>query len=369
MICGDRRGCFDVSSLLCPLSNFLLVDSPFIDSINDPPPLYSESDNRTVPSTFGEETPPLLPEGRWDLACSIGVQNGFLQLDHRSEPIWTPSVPTVTIDSSVYQRDGFSIKVGEFGIHVTNRLYHWTCDGNTDAGNLLLRKRDTISLTSLGPRLFLFQRTILKNGRDRGFCSDTKSCLEFNLQSPNFWTVTGPDIYQIDGFASDVVVQSSKLLRLWDANKQRFRWERKESALGRICGFVGKRFLREIEPGYYILHERETGRVYGNFRLPCHRVFHDQDEITRFGPVVSTGGLFVFKPCRRAFLIVRIHKRKVHARIWESAEDIKGHLVLRGGLENLELRLIGQRPNWNIYEATERVHTNGFLAKKMLHRR
>ena len=49
-------------------------------------------------------------------------------------------------------------------------------------------------------------------------------------------------------------------------------------------------------------------------------------------------------------LIFRVQKLTVDCRMLESADDTRGFLVLRGDLEQLGLKLIGQEPAWIKHE-------------------
>ena len=149
-------------------------------------------------------------------------------------------------------------------------------------------------------------------------------------------TITGTDIYQVEGYENDIVIRSPRFLRLWDLAKGKYRWER-EGAGGQICGFTRKYILLKV--GYFWLRERKTGHLYGEFRLPIYTAFTSLKEEHHFGPVMSARGLFLYKPGRKAIFIFQIDDEKVDARIWESTVDIQGRLLLRGGLDNLELEL------------------------------
>jgi hypothetical protein len=137
--------------------------------------------------------------------------------------------------------------------------------------------------------------------------------------------------------------------------KGKVRWEKKTGIGGRICGFTEEYVIKETGnwQGSRQLHKRKTGKNYGTFDLPWEPAFVDFCAKNHFGPVVSIGGLFLYKTCRKALFIFRIGKKEVEFRIWESTEDIQGYLVLRGSLEDLELELVGQKPTWTKYK--ERV--------------
>jgi hypothetical protein len=114
------------------------------------------------------------------------------------------------------------------------------------------------------------------------------------------------------------------------------------------------------------LYERKSGNIYGNFDLVHHRAFIDFDENKHFGPMMTTGGLVLYKPCRKAIFIFRVQDQEVDVRIWESTDDIQGALVLRGNLDNLELEIIGQTPRWTKYEEKRPIYRNGFIKKRLL---
>lgn len=65
---------------------------------------------------------------------------------------------------------------------------------------------------------------------------------------------------------------------------------------------------------------------------------------------MTTRGLFLYKPCRKTLFIFRVDNNQVEFRMWESAEDIQGSLVLRGNLDNLEMELLGKKSTWTKWE-------------------
>ncbi|KAH1355719.1 hypothetical protein KXW98_007559 [Aspergillus fumigatus] len=329
-----------------------LLNQQQVDRADDRPPPYSQGKDQVAPGT--EMTMSGVPVGPWELACNIGVQGPFLQLDARGEPTWTQVDCAATDGKQKYRRDGFTIALGLSQIMVTKQGYNWTCDASTYAGRLL-SNRDTISLRNLGQRLLVFERTVVAANRDRPKPKpreDKKGCLKVESQSSNIWVITGTDIYQVEGHGNDVVIRSPQFLRLWDMNKREFRWERTGGG-GHIWGFTQNHIIRKV--GKCWMHERKTGHVYGDFSLPINGLT-DLNEEHHFGPVVSASGLFLYKPGRKAIFIFRIGEREVDARLWESTDDIQGSLLMRGGLDNLELELIGQKPTWTKYDETWPVY-------------
>ena len=231
--------------------------------------------------------------------------------------------------------------------------------------------RNTVSLRQLGEHLLFFERTIVTNDRERPLpitCDDCKGCLKIESVSPglrsNIWTITGTDIYQVEGYENDIVVRSPRFLRLWDMAKGRFRWEREGSSSGCIWGFSEKYII--VKVGYCHLHERRNGNVYGNFDLVHHRAFIDFNLDNHFGPVMTLGGLVLYKPCQTAIFVFQIHNNEVDVRIWESTDVIQGALLQRGNLENLELRILGQTHEWSKYEEKIQIHKNGLIKKRLL---
>jgi len=326
-----------------------------------------------TPNTSERRAPSGIPVGRWDLACSIDVKGGLLQLNSAGEPTWTPSDDT---SDRAYQRDGFSIFQAPSlpstvaRVMVASPSYTWECDANSVIGELLMPRRNNVCLRSLGKHLVVFEQTVLSDDRDRPPPKprdDPKGCLCLKIEmlsSTNIWSITGTDIYQVEGDGNDLVVQSPKYLRLWDMAKGKFRWEIFEGSgdIHRIHGFTEKYIVRTV--GYWHLLERTTGRTHGDFRLPSYPAFCDLNKKYHFGAVVSTGGLFLYKPGRKALYIFRITDKQVECRMWESAEDIQCLLVLRGDLDNLELELIGQKPTWKTKsEETTPVFRNTWLKK------
>lgn len=243
----------------------------------------------------------------------------------------------------------------------------WVCDANTHARQLLISGRNTVSLRQLGEHLLVFERKIMTNDRDRPPPKprdDPKGCLKIELLALNIWTITGTDIYQVEGYENDVVVRSPRFLRLWDMAKGKFRWERERSSSGCIWGFSPKYII--VKVGLCHLYERKSGNVYGNFDLVHHRAFIDFKLDNHFGPVMTTGGLVIYKPCQKAIFIFQIRNNEVDVRIWESTDAIQGALLLRGNLENLELEILGQTHEWRKYEEKIQIHQNGPIKKRLL---
>lgn len=295
-------------SFPCIASHKLLAITQPADEVGDPPPPYSKGE-RNAPSTSGEGTPPLVPAGLWDLACNIDVQGRPLELDATGEPRWMEDTSSTAFGNRAYRRDGFRITIDLRQVTVRNQVHVWTCHANTDTGRLLISKRNTVSLRGSGERLLVFERSIVKENRNRPPSKphgDSESCLKIETQSPNIWTISGTDIYQVEVCENDVVVRSTGFLRLWDMAEGRFLWE-KRAVPGSVCiwGFINKYIL--IEVGSCHLYERRSGNDYGKFDLPCHQAFIDWDESRRFGPVMSAGGLFLYKPCQKAIFMFEIH--------------------------------------------------------------
>ncbi|KAJ5544102.1 hypothetical protein N7494_005381 [Penicillium frequentans] len=338
------------------------------DVVDDSPPPYPTGD-RNTPSTGDEATPPLIPGGHWDLACSIHVQGGLLQLSATGEPEWLQDTPFTASGNRAYRRDGFTITLDLPQVSVRNQVHIWTCDANTDAGRLLISERNTVILRGSRERLFVFERSSMTANQNRPLSiprGSSECCLKIETQSPNIWTISGTDIYQVEICENDVVVRSTGFLRLWNMAEGRFLWEQR-AVPGSvwIWGFIDKYIL--VKRGNCHLYERRSGNDHGQFDLPCHQAFIDWNESHHFGPVMSAGGLFLYKPCQKAIFIFEIRDRAVDFRIWKSTDDIRGSLVLRGNIENLELDLLGQKPQWTNYEETERLHKNDFINKSLLH--
>jgi hypothetical protein len=338
----DRDNCVENSPRLA--SMMLSRYNQSVDHADDLPPSYSQA------------TTPPLPSGRWELACNIGVQDLFLQLNAEGEAIWTQ------VSKEEYRRDEFIISLGLPQITVTNQAYKWSCDANTEAGQLLMTKRDVVSLRSVRGRLFVFERTVVATNPFRPKpqpCEDEKGCLKVLSQSSNIWTINGTDIYQVEGDGEDVIIRSPRFVRLWNMTKAKY-WEKRYE----------NTFILALTPKFVVLKlgrchmvERKTGRRHGDFDLPATDLTYVNDN-NHFGPVVSPGGLFLYKPGRKTLIIFRIGDEKVDARVWKSATDIQGFLLLRGELDNLEIELVGSQPTWTKSIETCYVYRETDLIKK-----
>lgn len=211
----------------------------------------------------------------------------------------------------------------------------------------------------------MFERTVVTQDRSRPRPpprADPRGCLKVEPLSSGIWVVSGTDIYQVKVDEGDLVVLSPGYLRLWDMEKNQLRWER--DCVGRIQGLT-KEYV--VMDGYWWkLRNRKNGHLYGDFMFPIFPAFADLDERNHFGPVVSTRGLFLYKPCQKALCIFRIGDKDVEFRFWESTDIIKGSLVLRGDLENLELELVGQKRTWSEHKTTERIFKRNWFERLLL---
>ena len=187
-------------------SHIFLANSNLAKTSDDPPP-YS-TDNEPASIQGEEGVPHRIPGGYWDLACNIGVQGPLLQLNPIGKPKWAQDVSA--FGDRLYRRDGFGVTLCLSQIMVEHEAGKWICDANTYAGQLLMSRRNTVSLRQLGERLLVFERTIMTNDRDRPAPKprgDLKGCLKIESQAPDIWTIIGTDIYQVEGYENDVVVR------------------------------------------------------------------------------------------------------------------------------------------------------------------
>ncbi|KAL7903811.1 hypothetical protein GGI35DRAFT_465183 [Trichoderma velutinum] len=327
-----------------------------------PPPYQAtaSTDTKCLPSNILVES--------WDLACNINVQDGFLQLDAKGKPVWI-SVDTAFPSDQKYQQDGFTITQSTSQITVTNLENAWICRKDTIVASLLMPRRDRVSLRSLGKNLIVFERTTVTNNRYQPqpiSQNDERGSVKVELEpsNANVWHLYGTDIYQAEGDGDDLVIDSPNYLRLWDITRRKFRWEKREPGKGYIRGFTEKYVIREV--GYHRLHKRRSGHIHGNFQYPKYSKYIDFNEENQFGPVVSTNGLFLYKPCQKALFIFRVGDDEVDFRIWESTSNIEGCLVLRGNLEKLELKLLQQEPSWKKYHSSEPIVKINFIKRKII---
>ncbi|KAL7904207.1 hypothetical protein GGI35DRAFT_463893 [Trichoderma velutinum] len=319
-------------------------------------------------STDAESLPSNILRESWNLACNINVQDRFLQLDAKGKPVWT-TADTAPPSDQRYQRDGFTITQSTSQITVTILENTWICQNGTIVASLLISRRNSVSLRSLGKNLIVFERTIVTDNRykPRPISQvDEKGSLKMESEpsNANVWYLCGTDIYQAEGDEDDLVIESPNYLRLWDMAERNFRWEKREPGGRYIRGFTKKYVIREV--GYHHLHKRTSGHIHGSFEYPKHSKYIDFKEENRFGPVMGTNGLFLYKPCKTALFIFRIGDDKVDFYIWESTSNIEGYLVLRGKLENLELKLLQQEPSWNIYYSPQDIVKNDILKRQFI---
>jgi hypothetical protein len=164
----------------------LSLGNPHLSSkANDPPPPYASQAYQIVPDTGENGAPSGIPDRHWDLAYSIDVQGGLLQLNAAGKPTWTSDA---IFGDGAYRREGFSKSrdPSRAQVIVDNRAYSWSCDANNVVGQLLMSKRDNVSLKNLGKHLIVFERTVTIEDQDRPRPTpreDPKGCLKVELQS------------------------------------------------------------------------------------------------------------------------------------------------------------------------------------------
>lgn len=147
------------------------------------------------------------------LANSLANQQSA---DHTDDPMppYTQGQDQVVPSTEglrIYHQDEFIIILGLSQIWVTNQEYYWTCDANTDLGQLLVSQHGTISLSNRGGRLFVVEGTVATTNTDRPNPKpreDDKRCLK------------------VEGYENDVVIRTPRCLSLWDMTKRRFRREK-----------------------------------------------------------------------------------------------------------------------------------------------
>ncbi|KAK1713410.1 uncharacterized protein BDZ83DRAFT_756782 [Colletotrichum acutatum] len=324
---------------------------------------------------------PKLPEGRWNLACSIGLTRPQLQLRSDGKLSWMHVPEDAKIKG--FERDGFFITKGAGQITVAFQDTEWTCSSSSTAGMLLSDPHRQVRLMRLAQDLVVYEQANVNKepGLRRPLMATEGQSepLTVEIGSSGILTITGAAVYQVDGDGDDVVMVTSHQYRdgrdntvgeaiqdlsLWDRKEGKFRWTHSCEKLGRIWGFTETFILMKV--GNVHLHRRNDGKTHGTFLWPSIKNFIEFTPHHDHGPVMSTNGLLLRKPCSKAIFIWQVRDKRVHFRIWESTADIQGHLALRGSLDQLELVLVGQQARWTQYEVTEPIYKWSPLRRFMM---
>jgi hypothetical protein len=263
-----------------------------------------------------------------------------------------------------FRRHGFDVDLTRPSITLKKQSYTWSCERDSAAGGLLLSPGNNFSLVNFGNKLVIFEGKVVIEDTSRPppkSREDDKGSLKVENKSPTVFCLTGTDIYQIDSDGKDLVIRSRQFLRVWNMAKGRFRWEMFKP-VGRLFCLTDKYVVFQV--GRYKLHQRKNGYIHGEFDFPAFRSFISLDKEDKFGPMVTKDGLVLYKPCKKALFMCHIGDREVKIRAWESKDEIRGSLVLRGDLNNLQVEIIGQNPSWTKHEMEEPVFKNWDLIKK-----
>jgi hypothetical protein len=298
------------------------------------PPPYSLKPPAPSGGDIGDSSQIL--SGLWDLACTIEPSGPVLYRDVEGKATWSydPAMtPTPTFDQ---QQD----------IKITNQGRSWLCPTNSRAGQALKSQFDKLSMRRVGEQLVIFELSTVPKPTDLFApdpSDDGKGVLEVEDVSIGVWYISGARIFQIEGDEQAFVIQSSRYIRLYDLQRKTMLWEKCAPLGSQLFGqkqiFCLNGSYVVAKYGKYHLLKRSNGDTYGKFDLPHGQVesVHERD---RFGPLVSSSGLVLYRPSAEILYIFCIEDKKVEYRIWESETRIQGSLVLRGNLETLQLRFV-----------------------------
>ncbi|KIW22064.1 hypothetical protein, variant [Cladophialophora immunda] len=323
-----------------------------------PPPPYIEATCST------RETITDVPDGKWDLACTIPSHDMCLCLTEEGRPTWLNMSDHTEPSGKSFRRHGFDVDLTRPSITLKKQSYTWSCERDSAAGGLLLSQGKDLSLANFGNQLVIFERTVEIEDRSRPppkSPEDKKGSLKVETASPNIFCLTGTDVYQVEGDEKDLVIRSQCFLRLWDIVKGRFRWEMFKP-VGQLFCLTNQYVVFQVSR--YKLHQRKNGYIHGEFAFPAYSVFISLKNEDKFGPMVTKDGLVLYKPCKKALFMCHIGDREVRIQAWESEDEIRGSLVLRGDLNNLQVEIIGQNASWTKHEMEEPVFKNWDPIKK-----
>lgn len=300
--------------------------------------------------------------GPWDLAVSLHRPHEFAHLDPNGEVTRVSHDPPgggVTADG--FERDGFRGNITPSHIKITNGVYTWLCDRDKTAGQQLLSAGDPPSLICFGKQLVVYTRAPLVEAESerRPPLSSSNEQERLTITSHSgIWLISGAKV-RVAGDEDDLLVQTPTRLMLWSMSKEKFIWTKDQKAkyVGTICLTEQFALVRsEGISGTFYLHTRKDGKSYASFTLPLYDGFYCCDSGLLFGPVASRSSLVLCKPAKRGICVFRVGKKSLDITFWESDVDLEGLLLLRGDIDNLELRhgsgqalrYRGRKESWRI---------------------
>ena len=195
------------------------------------------------------------------------------------------------------------------------------------------------------------RRLRLRESSDKQKVPYLKNALEVKSESQGVFYITGTAIYNIEGDKEGFLVESQKWIRLWV-------WkEGKPQHSGRISRPRHKLTLTDkyilCRDQDVTLYSRENGRNRGSFLVPRPKEFPGSDP--EFGPMVSQGGLIFLKTTPETHYIFSIQSGKVYFQLWKAETKVEDPIVLRGSMDNVELEVLGKKPNWTIYKQESKI--------------
>jgi hypothetical protein len=231
-------------------------------------------------------------------------------------------------------------------ITITNQGRSWLCPVISNAGQALKSQSEGLTLRRFGEQLVIFELSTIPKATSLFSLEgsdDKEGALRVEQVSTGVWHISGARIFEVEADEQDLVIQSPQYLRLYDMKRKAMRWEKETPMtsklfdMNRIFCLSGSYVV--VKHGEYHLLKRSNGSTRGKFDLPEGSVqsLHQED---RFGPLMSSSGLVLYKPCANILYILRISSDKVEYHILGSETKIVGSFVLLGDLEKLEWHLL-----------------------------
>jgi len=292
-------------------------------------------------------------KGTWDLACTPKPGDRILGLDKEGKPIWENFGPYEDTTEG-YRLNGFMVSgKSASSVQVTNSEYTWSCAPGSVA-SLLHSDGAKLNLKAFGKYLVVFVKMVEpKWGSLQPIPSDLMNALEVKSESQDVFYITGTAIYNVEGDKEGFLVESQKWTRLWAWKQGKPQQAWRISRPGTRLTLTNKYIICRSGQKF-TMYSRKNGHDQGSFYIPCPNDFLCRPGL-EFGPMASQGGLIFFKTTPETHYIFSIQNGKIYFQLWKAETKVEDPVVLRGSIDNVELEVLGKKPNWTIYRQERKI--------------
>ena len=336
----------------------------------DAPPLYQpaacvdRAAEVVQPTPNKRQTELKILTQSWDLALNIPPNSSLLRLDHNGKPTW---YQTAADNTSTYRHSGFDVDLAQPEVRVRNHLDVWRIPEESYMAYALHKRRDDVTLESFGQHLVTHSRRLISQDRRRsrntGEADEGKNAIRIECISDGVFNIDGlSGVCQLEGDNHDLVLRTPRFLRLWNIATREFRW-RIRYIDGRVMCLSGNYILYQDSEEFdkVWLVQRKNGHVYGSVTIPIPSATSTLGN-EPYSNIWRTESDLIVWNRPRALIIFRLSADVVEYRVWKSANEIRGAILVKGSLETLSVEIIGQEPCWSITQtiAGETIRKMGF---------